>query len=444
MNHPFKAISISHKTAPVAIREPLALSDEEARRFLLKLQDVLGLQEALLLSTCNRTELYYSSENDIFEDFIKLLLIEKGIAKQHTACPYHQQTGRELGLDTALGAVDYAAYFQNITQSQEAVAHLFSVAMGLESQVVGDIQISNQVKRAYQLSADLNLATAFLHRLLHTIFFTHKRVAQETNFRDGAASVSYAATEILYDSLVHLSKPKVLMVGLGEIGTDAVRNLKNVAHWEVVLMNRTEEKAAALAQELGYRAAPLSDLEKELAQADALVCSVMVQSPLITQKMVASLPAAKHRYFIDLSIPRSIEPETAQIEGINLFNLDHIQNRTQATIERRKAAIPAVEAIIAESIEEFSQWLQEMTFSPTIQKLKQALEQIRKTEIARHLKNLDEKELEKIEMITKNMMQKIIKLPVLQLKAACKRGEAETLVDVLNDLFNLEKVSNQA
>ncbi|WP_027001838.1 glutamyl-tRNA reductase [Hugenholtzia roseola] len=437
MNHPFKAISISYKTAPVAIREPLALSDEEARSFLLKLQEILGIQEALLLSTCNRTELYYSSENDIFDDFIKLLLIEKGIERHYSACPYHHEW------DKSEKQLDYAAYFQNITQSEEAVRHLFSVAMGLESQVVGDIQISNQVKRAYQVSADLNLATAFLHRLLHTIFFTHKRVAQETNFRDGAASVSYAATEILYDSLSHLPKPKVLMVGLGEIGADAVRNLKNVGHWEVVLINRTEEKALSLAQELGYRSAPLSDLEKELAQADALVSSVMMQSPLITKKMLSELPLAKFRYLIDLSIPRSIEPETEEIEGVNLFNIDHIQNRTQATIERRKEAIPAVEALIAESIEEFSQWLQEMTFSPTIQKLKQALEQIRQAEIARHLKNLDEKELGKVEMITKNMMQKIIKLPVLQLKAACKRGEAENLADVLNDLFNLENVNSQ-
>jgi glutamyl-tRNA reductase len=139
-------------------------------------------------------------------------------------------------------------------------------------------------------------------------------------------------------------------------------------------------------------------------------------------------------------MPRSIDQEIENLPGAVLFNIDQINNRTQEAIERRKASVPQVEQIVNQAIEDFEEWSKEMLISPTIQKLKNALEQIRQEEIARHMKQLSEDELGRIDKITKNMMQKIIKLPVLQLKAACKRGEAETLADILNDLFNLDAV----
>jgi glutamyl-tRNA reductase len=414
-NH-FKSISLSHRNAPLSIREQLALSEEGAKGIMLRLKDFFDLSDVLVVSTCNRTEIYYSSAEDLNEEIIKLLLIEKGIS------------------DTQ----PFLDYFERFCEGEAAVRHLFEVATGLHSQVVGDMQIPNQIKHAYQWTADLNMAGPFLHRLLHTIFFANKRVAQETFFRDGAASVSYAAVELL-DSL--MPNPKILVVGLGEIGTDVCRNLAQKNEADVTLVNRTRSKSDGLAEELHFKVADFENIEEEISRADIIVSSIAKDEPFFTKEMMVRLRGMSFKYFIDLSVPRSVSPEVEQIPGVMLYSIDSIRSRADEALARRLESVPRVQEIIGEAVLEFNDWSKEMIVSPTIQKLKGALEQIRKEELTRFTKNLSDAELEKVERITTSMMQKILKLPVLQLKAACKRGEAETLIDVLNDLFNLEKQS---
>jgi len=420
----FKSISLSHKTAPLAVRELIALNEDESKQFLIKLQEFFGASELLVISTCNRTEVYYSSPNNLNREIAKLLLSEKGI----------------------LSTEDYLPYFQFFDTQAEAVRHLFEVCTGLHSQVVGDMQIPNQVKHAYQWSADLDMAGPFLHRLMHTIFFTNKRVAQETNFRDGAASVSYAAVELIDELLGEHRDPSILVIGLGEIGTDVCKNLADNRSSErqsnrIALCNRTRSKAEALATQYGFRIADFENLAEEIRNADVIISSAMVDEPFITVDRLAGLTSLTFKYFIDLSVPRNVDPNVEQIPGVLLYNIDHIRNRADEALNRRMAAIPQVETIIEQSIIDFNDWSREMVMSPTINKLKNALEQIRKDELARHMKHMTTEESERIDKITRGMMQKIIKLPVLQLKAACKRGEADTLIDVLNDLFDLEKHS---
>ncbi|WP_159466918.1 glutamyl-tRNA reductase [Dyadobacter sp. 3J3] len=414
-NH-FKSISLSHRNAPLSIREQLALSEEGAKGIMLRLKDFFEVSDVLVVSTCNRTEIYYSSAEDLNEEIIKLLLIEKGVSDVQP----------------------FLDYFDRFGEGETAVQHLFEVATGLHSQVVGDMQIPNQIKHAYQWTADLNMAGPFLHRLLHTIFFANKRVAQETFFRDGAASVSYAAVELL-DGL--MPNPKILVVGLGEIGTDVCRNLAQKTGSDVTLVNRTASKAEALAQELGFKVADFENIEHEIAQADIIVSSIARDEAFFTKEMMVRLRGMSFKYFIDLSVPRSVSPEVEEIPGVMLYSIDSIRSRADEALTRRLESVPQVREIIGEAVLEFNDWSKEMIVSPTIQKLKGALEQIRKEELTRFTKNLSDSELEKVERITTSMMQKILKLPVLQLKAACKRGEAETLIDVLNDLFNLEKQS---
>ena len=428
----FKSISLSHKTAPLAVRELIALNEDEAKQFMLRLRDVFGLTELLVVSTCNRTEVYYttpsadvagvSARTDYNDAIARLLLIEKGLT------------------DTDA----YLPYFQFFAQHDAAVRHLFEVCIGLHSQVVGDMQIPNQVKHAYQWSADLEMAGPFLHRLMHTIFFTNKRVAQETSFRDGAASVSYAAVDLIDELIGHHTNPHVLVVGLGEIGTDVCLNLADRKLTNITLCNRTLTKAEALAQQHNFRVADFADLTTEITRADVIITSVSRDEPLITPTLLAGLNVLTYKYFIDLSVPRSVDTAVEQIPGVLVYNIDHIQHRADEALNRRLAAIPQVEAIITQATADFGDWSKEMVVSPTINKLKNALEQIRKDEIARYLKHLSPDESEKVDKITRGIMQKIIKLPVLQLKAACKRGEAETLIDVLNDLFNLEAHSDVA
>ena len=381
---------------------------------MLRLKDFFDVSDVLAVSTCNRTEIYYSASSDLNEDIIKLLLIEKGISDIES----------------------FKTYFESFSEGESAVLHLFQVATGLQSQVVGDMQIPNQIKHAYQWSADLNMAGPFLHRLLHTIFFANKRVAQETFFRDGAASVSYAAVELV-ESL--MPNPRILVVGLGEIGADVCKNLSEKSDADITLVNRTKSKADQLGSELGFKVADFSDIETEISRADIIISSIARNEPFFTKEMMVRLRGMSFKYFIDLSVPRSVSPEVEEIPGVMLYTIDSIRSKADEALHRRLEAVPHVREIIDEAVLEFNDWSREMVVSPTIQKLKGALEQIRKEELTRFTKNLNDSELEKVERITASMMQKILKLPVLQLKAACKRGEAETLIDVLNDLFNLEK-----
>jgi len=412
-----KAISLSHRNSPVEIRESVALNQGEASFLLHKLSEVLDLEEVLVLSTCNRTEIYYTSESDKSPEIIKILAIEKNIAP-------------------AASLIDY---FDIIDNQSDAIRHLFRVSIGLDSQVLGDIQITNQVKKAYQLSADTNLAGPLLHRLMHTIFFTNKRVVQETSFKDGAASVSYASVRIIEDICANIIAPHILVIGTGEIGQDVVRNLKDSGFEGVTVVNRTKSKAEEIADECGYTAGNFEALHELIHQSDVIVSSVGTELPVITFNQLQDLLIPGYKHFFDLGVPRSIDPEIERIPGVSLHNIDDIQVKTNEALEKRKQSIERVEEIIDESIGEFSDWSKEMLVSPAIKNFKNALEDIRKEELKKYLKKLDPEQARVVDKITKSLMQKVVKLPALNLKAACKRDEAESLVDVLNELFDLEK-----
>ncbi|MCS4434314.1 glutamyl-tRNA reductase [Aquiflexum gelatinilyticum] len=417
MQKTFRAISLSHKSAPVEIREVIALDEGSIHSLLLKLKDFFSITDTLILSTCNRTEVYYSHEIDLNEEIIKLIGLEKGLTN----------------------VVDYMEYFKIHNEDRDAIEHLFRVSTGLEAQVVGDMQISNQVKRAYQASADLDMAGPFLHRLMHMIFFTSKRLVQETAFRDGAASVSYAAVELIEELTSNTYQPRVLLIGVGEIGEDVAKNMVHIPDAKVTITNRTFERAKALADEMGFEVIPFENCFEAMKEADVIVSSIMKSEPYITKKMVSEIEINSYKLFVDLSVPRSIETNLEEIPGVMLYNVDNIRSKATETLEKRLASIPQVEKIITESIEDFFNWKKEMMVSPTINKLKNALEQIRLEEMERFLKNADEAQVAMIDKITKSMMQKILKVPVVQLRAACQRDEADKMIGILSDLFDLEK-----
>ena len=413
----FRVVSLSHRSAPVHIRELISLDEVAIQRLLLKLKEFFNLTDALVLSTCNRTEVYYSHELDLSSELIKLIGIERGLTD----------------------AISYLDYFQVINNEKEEVTHLFRVSMGLEAQVIGDIQISNQVKRAYQTAADLELAGPFLHRLMHTIFFTNKRVVQETAFRDGAASLSYATIELIESLTQNIFQPRILIIGVGEIGEDVAKNMVHLPTAKIKITNRTLAKAEEIGIPLGFEVIPFDSCLIAIEEADVVVCSIRMPEPFITKQWIEAVSIPSYKVLIDLSVPRSIETSVEELPGVVLYNVDNIQSKATAALQNRLESIPSVEAILEESIEEFGAWQKEMVVSPTIQKLKQALEQIRQEELGRYLKNADEKEYLLIDKITKSMMQKILKVPVVQLRAACQRDEAAEMIELITDLFDLEK-----
>ena len=423
MSHPFKAVSLSFKKAPLAIRELLSLDEASCRRFLNTLHHELGLTDLLVLSTCNRTEVYYAAEDDRSREIILAL--------------GHLKDRADIG--------QFLPYFDLLPTADAAVQHLFEVAMGLDAQVVGDLQISNQVKTAYQWAADADAAGPFLHRLLHTVFFTNKRVQTETSFRDGAASVSYAALELVEELTADVANPKVLVVGLGEIGADVCRHLSaSKSFGEITICNRTRAKAEELAAECNMRIVDFEDLVPALKEADVIISSINRAEPFFTRELAENLDVLSFKFLIDLSVPRSIAVEVEQVPGVLVYNIDAIQSKASAALQTRLAAVPQVRAIIAESIAGLNDWAKEMMVSPLIQKMKASLEHLRQEELDRFQKRATPAESKLLDEATRSLMQKILKQHVLQLKAACRRDDGGQMVELLGELFDLEKASELA
>ncbi|WP_207431534.1 glutamyl-tRNA reductase [Sabulibacter ruber] len=416
MQIPFKALTLSYRHAPIAVREAVALNEIGCRNLLDKIKEFTQSQDVLVLSTCNRTEVYYAAEQDYSKEIIKLIALEKGF----------------------IATSEIAPYFKHLTRPQETVQHLFNVAIGLESQVVGDMQIMNQVKNAYQWAADANMAGPFLHRLLHTIFFTNKRVVNETAFKDGAASVSYATVELVEELTKGLENPKVLMLGVGEIGANVCDNFQKSEVRNITIANRTHHKAAELAQKCNAQAIYWENVWEAMATADVVISSVPGDCFFISKEVIAQMRENRPSFFVDLSMPRSIDSALTELTGTEVYNVDNIRNRATEALENRLAAIPAVQEIISEAITEFQTWTREMSMSPALQQFKNRLEEIRQREVARYVKQLGEQEKELVETITKNILNKIVKMPALELKAACQRGESEALLQGLSALFHLE------
>jgi glutamyl-tRNA reductase len=420
MRASFQAISLSYQTSPIHVRESVSFNEPECKALLPILRENTPATDILVLSTCNRTEVYYRTEQDCSRQIIDLIAAQKGI------------------VDSAR----LATYFKVMLTAEEALQHLFGVAMGLESQVVGDLHIASQVKRAYQYAADTGTAGTFLHHLMHSVFFTTKRVAQETCFRDGAASVSYATVELVRELTASMVRPSVLIIGLGEIGADVGKNLCKADCSTVKVANRTPEKALSLAEECPVELVTWDELPAQIPQADVVISAVPGLQPfLMKAPLEAGLQKAggrSQKHFIDLSIPRSMDTAVEEIPGVHLYNIDDIRNKASRALEKRKAAIPQVKELIRQALTEWQTWASEMAVAPVIQDLKASLEQIRQQEVNRYRKSLSEEESEKVEMISKRIIQKIMKLPVLQLKSACQRGEAEPLSEVLRTLFELE------
>ena len=365
MTSQFKAISLSHSNTPLHVRETFALNQEQLQSFSLKIKDLFALSDLIIISTCNRTEIYYTSETDHSNDLIKALSAEKGLI-DHTL---------------------YLPFFQ-IHNAKEAVLRLFEVSAGLHSKVVGDLQIPNQMKQAYQLAADLDIAGPFLHRLMHSIFYTNKRIAQETSLRDGAASVTYVAVSLAEELTAAINQPKILVLGLGEIGTDVCKYLADKKFGDVTVMNRTAAKAESYAVTHDFKFASIDNLADEIAKADIVVSSIRNDIPLITKKLIAKNPTLNFKYFIDLSVPRSVEEDLESLPGILVYNIDTLQAKADEALAHRMQAIPQVKQIIAEAVDAFEDWSKEVMVSPTIHKLKNALEQIRKEEMSRFVKNM--------------------------------------------------------
>jgi glutamyl-tRNA reductase len=412
----FKAISLSYQNASLEVRGQVSLNEGDVKKALIEMRDLMGISEALIVSTCNRTEIYYLSETSLVNEFVHLLAVQKGISSEALL-----------------------PFFKIIDDGESATLHLFEVSTGLHSQVIGDSQISKQIKQSYQWSVDVNMAGIFLHRLMHTIFATNKRITHETIFRKGPVSTSSNVTELIKELSFSHANLSILILGLGDIGIDVCKNLVENGYENIVLCNRTRHKAHKLGQELNLSIVDFDKLPDMVQHTDIVVSCVQTDKPVITIDMMVGCQTTNDKYFIDLAVPRSIQEGIEEMSGVFLYNIDDLQIRRNVQIEQRLSAVPTVRKIIAESMADFMNWVQTLIILPQIRELKNTLERMRKEVLTCYAKEINGHENQIVEKITSSLVQKIVKTSVMNLKAACKHSETPKVIETLHDIFDLDK-----
>ena len=410
-----KAIMISHKDADISIRGAFSLSQTERTTLYLQLRDVFDIREALILSTCNRTEVYYVHKENLGDQIIGLLGSFRGLSN-HTVTPH----------------------FHFLNEKNEVLTHLFKVAMGLESQILGDIQIYGQVKEAYQECVDLDMADTFLHRAMHSLFFTHKRVCQETNFKDGAASISYNAVKVLKDQSLATSESRILVAGAGKMGSDVCKHLIKLGYKNVSVTNRTARKSQQLSDELPVAVLPFEHLSEKFKDYNIIISTIGTTQPIFDDHLIATPVHTSPLACIDLCAPRSFSQAFInRFQGIYI-NIDDLGSLAQNTLAQRQLEVGKVENIISESLSDLAQWTIAYGHTREIKRFKETLEQLRKECICTYLNDVNQAQNEMIQEVSKAIIQRIVKLPAVQLKQVCERDRADQLSQSLNELFNIE------
>lgn len=413
-------LGVNHEVATVAVREKAAFAASQIPHLLESLTNELGFSEAVILSTCNRSEVYAVSSraSDVrkrLEDFFR------------AACP--TLTEEELA----------QFYFH---RGDAAARHLFAVAAGLNSLVLGEPQILGQVKDAYQQAHCAGVTGLYLNRLFHVAFQAAKRVRSETAIAEGAVSVPYAAVKLAQKIFKDLKKCRVLLIGSGEMGELVARHVKKSGASEIFVANRTPEKARRLAERLNGQAWPFEQIHDLLPRVDLIIGATGAREYILTREDVhqaLSARGTRSLVMIDIAVPRNFDPDINRLDTVFLSDIDALEAVVQDNLERRQAAVKEARQIIEEMVEEFRKWRASLQFKPTIISLQKKLEEIREQEVRRHCRHATPEELEMIERVTRGMVNKILALPVLKMHDYSHRnGDARQLIHLIQELFDLE------
>ena len=416
-------LGLSHRTAPVAIREQLSFAPVVIEQTLRHVRETACFEEFVVLSTCNRVEFY--------------------------ACPAaHQQTdvfSALLKFVAQMPGVDPAAltpYFYR-HETVEAAHHLCRVAAGLDSMVLGEPQILGQVGAALRLSEANELAGPVLTALFQTALKAGKRARAETALNRNPVSVGSVAVDLARRVFGDLATMRATVVGAGEVGQLVVKILTSRKVGHLTVVNRNEARAASLAQRMGCAAAPLHQLSAQLAASDVVISTTQADAVLIEAAQVA---AAMHRradrplVLIDLAVPRDIDPAVADLENVRLFDIDQLREAVEASLDERRKEIPQVEALIAEELDRLLTRLCETTVEPVIAGLRRKAEAIRRQELERALRtmdSLDDEAVEQLHYFSRALVNKLLHDPTIRLRQGAVDGEAEQYTALVRSLFSL-------
>lgn len=408
----FTVVGVSHWYADLAVRERFALS-AEAQAALLREAESIGLGGIIILSTCNRTELF--ARNDRAEMLSGLLV------------KYSHGTRAEF---EKFGFVKYG---------EDAVRHFFRVAVGLDAQILGDLQIIKQVKLAYERAGDHNMLDGVMHRCIQSVFRAHKRSRNETSLGSGAATTAYAAVQSAKHELGSLRDKRVVLIGTGKIGKVTCMNLVEMGVKQVTLVNRSARKAERLASRFKVEVALMENLVARLTDADLVIVATGASEPILqTAHIEATRKAGSFQPLVlmDLSVPRNINPEVGEMENVRLINMDMLNDRLDETYKEREANIPLVEDIIDEELVEFKRWFTEQRVVPTIKALTRRLDDIRVQEMEKYRTKFGEHEARHAEQLTRRIVNKILAYSIDHLKEQDEASDEVTRV--VQNMFKIE------
>ncbi len=414
-------LGVSHRTAPVDLRERLDFSSRDVGAAVEALATRSSAAESVVLSTCNRSEIYVASGDPVRarDDLVAFL------------SDYHQLP-QDLFLPHLFAHDDEAA-----------ARHLFRVAAGLDSLVVGEPQILGQVKDAFQAAAERHCTGPLLSKTFHWAFGVGKRVRSETALGEGAVSVSFAASALARKIFGRLDGRRVLVVGAGEISALTARHLRSHGVAEIVITSRTAAHADALAADVGGRTVPWGEMRQAMAGADIVVTATGSQRPIVSRADVEAVTGrrrAEPLFIIDLAVPRDVDPAVSEIEQVFLYNVDDLRGIVQENLARRGAEIAHAEAIVAEELTRFTAWQRSRRAIPTVVALRQRFEDIRRAELQRletRLSGLPPEARARLDEVTRLIVEKLLLEPTEQLKALPDEETQAVYTEAVNRLFRL-------
>jgi glutamyl-tRNA reductase len=414
------AVGISHRTAPVELRECVDFTRRGLESALSALAERKVTREAVVLSTCNRAEIYASAESEAAAEACSRFISEFNDVSWDEVAPHVM-----------------------IYRGPQAADHLFRVAAGLDSLVVGEPQILGQVKDAFAMASGLKSTGALTNRLFTSAFSVGKRVRSETGLGEGAVSVSFAAIALAKKIFGAFNQLNVLILGAGEMAKLTGVHLKAQAVNQLTIASRTFETADAMAHDLGGTAVPWSAVSDALADADIVVTATGAKDPVLTRTRVEeSMRRRRGRplFIIDIALPRDVEPEVGSLDQVFLYNIDDLQSIVKENLTRRTSEVERAESIVREEVSRFTAWMQSREVLPTVIALRERFEAIRLAELKRlepKMSTLTPDARARVDEITHLLVEKLLLTPTEQLKSTGDESLAVAYADALNRLFGL-------
>ncbi len=410
---------MSHRSAPVEVRERVAFPPCAGRSFLRRLKDDGVVSEAVLLSTCNRTEVYAVVEDEGARGrMLDLLADDRGVER---------------------ASLEQDTYW--LTDAQ-AVRHLYRVASSLDSMVVGEGQILGQVREAYRAATEEHCAGQILNRLFHTSLRVGKKVRSETGIGDSSLSVPRVAVKLAEEVFGDLAGRRALVLGAGDMSELVVEHLKDRGIADLLIANRTPERATLLAERVGGRAVPFDALPAELPEVDVVVSSTGSGEWVVRSETVAGALELRSEplFFIDIAVPRDIDPVVQTLRSVYLYDIDDLQAVVERNAEGRQDAAEEGEAMISPAVLEFMGWLSTLHVVPLIQELRDGAEQIRRHELARALKRLElsPEEAASVERMSHSLVNKLLHGPIQEIKARAEAGSPLESSEIRRRLMALD------